>query len=115
MHTRGLIARPWQRGLRLGAARAGDRLVISMRSEADWSGKLHFDIPRHRVYLGFVKDWPRMNTLPEWFTVNARQKYTVHDLDGNSETAYTGKQLGEGLPVRLVRGVKKHLVVGERN
>jgi hypothetical protein len=109
MHTQGVIARPWQKGLELGAARSGDDLVIVIKSDREWSGKLCFDIPRHREYFGFAQDWPRMNTLPEWFTVELDQTYTI---TGPSETTTaTGQALHQGLPLTLKAGQEIHLLV----
>jgi hypothetical protein len=82
-----------------------------MKSDKLWSGKLHFDIPRHREYLGFTQDWPRMNTLPEWYTVEAVKKYAVRDLASDAQTTYTGKQLSEGIPLTLDTGGEKRLVI----
>ena len=101
MHTRGLLARPWRQDLTLGASETTDGLVIVMKAEKDWSGKLVFDIPRHRIYIGFKRNWPRMNTLPEWFTVEPTQRYVVKDDSNGIEKTYTGKQLHEGLPIDL--------------
>jgi hypothetical protein len=111
MHTRGLIARPWQRGLKLGAVQAGDDLVVTIASDKDWTGKLCFDLPRHLLYMGFEKDWPRMNTLPEWFTVDPEGRYAVHDLESNAQTTHTGAELHTGLPLGLSTGQPKHLLV----
>ena len=111
MHTRGLIARPWRRGLTLGASQSGESLAIVMKADKDWSGRLVFDIPRHRLYMGFRHDWPRMNTLPEWFTVEPDERYEVRDVGGGSRETLTGRQLHEGLPVRLQAGVEKRLLV----
>ena len=101
MHTQGLIARPWRKDLQLGAARSGSGLAIVISAKNDWSGTLDFDIPRHRYYMGFQKDWPRMNTLPEWFTVEYDQRYQVQCLDTGTTNIYSGKQLHHGLPVQL--------------
>jgi len=138
MHTQGLIARPWQKGLELGAARIADcglgigdsppranpqsairnpksmsdlqdGMVIVIRSDKPWSGKLCFDIPRHRQYMGFEKDWPRMNTLPEWYTVEPKRNYTVEGLD--SDMTITGQALHKGLPLTLEAGQERHLTV----
>ena len=111
MHTQGVIARPWQRGLQLGAAQAGDGLVIVVKTNEPWSGRLCFDIPRHREYLGFAKDWPRMNTLPEWFTVEGTERYTVRNLADDSEQTLTGRQLSEGLALTLGAGAEQRLLV----
>jgi hypothetical protein len=100
MHTQGIIARPWRQDLRLGAARCGDQSVaVVLTADTPWEGRLEFDIPRHRLWLGFQHDWPRMNTLPEWFTVDPQRKYQVH-LAGGAADAPTGKQLHEGYAVR---------------
>ncbi len=109
MHTRGIIARPWQKGLQLGAVQTDDGLLISVKSDKDYAGKLCFDTPRHRTYMGFAKDWPRMNTLPEWTTFEAEKKYTVQDA-GATKT-HTGQQLSQGLPLTLTAGQQKYLTV----
>jgi len=110
MHTRGLIARPWRRDLKLGAAQIGDSLAIVVKAEKPWKGKLIFDIPRYREYMGFSKDWPRMNTLPEWFTVEPKAEYTVKDLSGTSKKR-TGEQLHAGLPVKLPANGELRLLI----
>jgi len=112
MHTQGVIARPWQKGLQLGAVRVGpasDGIIIVVRSDQSWSGTLCFDIPRHREYMGFAHDWPRMNTLPEWYTVEPARSYTVGGLD--TEITTTGQALHKGLPLTLEPGQEKHLLI----
>jgi hypothetical protein len=102
MHTRGTIARPWQQGLKLGAIDADGGSEILLTSGEPYEGKLVFDIPRHRHYLGFKQDWPRMNTLPEWFTVEPDDtRYTVHSVIDNTSRTITGAELREGLPVKV--------------
>jgi len=105
MHTQGLRARPWQQGLTLGAHETKDGLVVVIKSAKDWSGKLVFDIPRHRIYAGFKHDWPRMNTMPEWFTVEPDKNYKV------GSQSFTGAQLHAGLPVTLSGGKEVVLLV----
>jgi len=102
MHTQGVIARPWQQGLKFGAAPDGSGIVIVLCPQEDYQGVLEFDLPRHRVYMGFAKDWPRMNTLPEWFTVEPENAYSVRRGDESPRT-YTGQQLHAGLEV-FVKG-----------
>ncbi len=111
MHTRGLIARPWRRDLQLGASQFGDALAIVVKAEKAWSGRLVFDIPRHRVYMGFRRDWPRMNTLPEWFTVEPDRSYTVRGLGASSDATFTGRQLHAGLPLAVQPGLELRLLV----
>jgi hypothetical protein len=111
MHTRGLIARPWRKDLTLGASETKDGLAIVMRAAENWAGRLVFDIPRHRQYMGFQHDWPRMNTMPEWFTVELKKKYIVKNLTNGKEKTYTGKQLHKGLPVKVKAGQEILLLI----
>jgi hypothetical protein len=103
MHTQGVIARPWRGDLQLGAAPTRDGLVLSMSAKEPWEGVLEFDIPRHRHYMGFAKDWPRMNTMPEWFTVELDEKYRV-STTGRDDAVYTGAQLHTGYAVSIEAG-----------
>jgi len=113
MHTRGLIARPWRRDLKLGAEQTGSSLRIVLKADRPWKGKLIFDIPRHRLYMGFEKDWPRMNTLPEWFTVEPEGLYSVVDIRAGTIVRRRGKELREGLKVE-VKGDRDLLLLIER-
>ena len=85
-------------------------IAVLLKSDAPYEGKVVFDIPRHRRHIGFKRDWPRMNTLPEWFTVEADNHYTVHGL-ADAPATYSGKQLAEGLQVSLQPGEELQLTV----
>ena len=113
LHTRNTIARPWQQGLQLGAAPCDDGICIFMKSDKPYEGRIKFDIPRHRIYMGFTRDWPRMNAVPEWFTVEPDDGhgYTVANVDASSSQAYSGKSLAAGLPVRLEANKPLRLIV----
>ena len=113
LHTRNTIARPWRHGLQLGAAPCGEGICVFLKSEEPYEGRLVFDVPRHRVTIGFDADWPRMNAVPEWFTVapDDAHQYTVQDVDGKSIRTISGKSLSEGLPVRLEPARPLRLVV----
>ena len=103
LHTRNIIARPWRQGLQLGAAPYGDGICIFMKSDKPYEGFLQFDIPRHRLYMDFEQDWPRMNAVPEWYTVEPDEShlYRVEDIDAEWTRVVSGKSLSEGLPVRV--------------
>jgi hypothetical protein len=101
MHTQGLIARPWDVGMELGASPVGDGLAIAIKAKGEYEGKIVFDIKRHKHYVNFSRDWPRMNTLPEWFTVELDRRYKVSDLRTGQVETYAGRQLHEGLLIRL--------------
>ena len=111
MHTRGVIARPWQQGLELGAAPHGGGIAIVVRAQETYRGVLEFDLPRHRVYLGFQNDWPRMNTIPEWFTVEPEHRYVVTRVDTGAQSVYTGRQLHCGLAIAVEPGETVRLTV----
>ncbi len=98
MLTAGVLARPWQQGLELAARVDGTKLTVYLRSPGPWRGRLVFDRPRHRDYFGFRHDWPRLNTLPEWFTVARTRSYRVRIIAARSEERLlSGKALAEGL------------------
>jgi hypothetical protein len=113
-HTRGLRALPWRQDLRLGACQTGDALAVVVKTGKDWSGRLIFDIPRHRLVMGFKRDWPRMNTVPEWFTVEPDKQYTVEGLPGGTRR-FSGQQLHDGLSVTSRPGTTLRLKVAPRS
>jgi len=100
MHTQGMTAHPWRRDLKLGAAQTANGVVISLQSDEPWEGIIEFDIPRYRLYMGFENDWPRMNTLPEWYTVEPDISYLVQKENG-SAARYSGAQLHRGLAISV--------------
>ncbi len=113
LHTRNTIARPWQQGLQLGAAPCDNGICVFLKSDRQYEGRLQFDVPRHRITMGFDQDWPRMNSVPEWFTVEPDEahRYTLEDVDRRSVRNVSGKCLSEGLPVRLDPGQSLRLLV----
>jgi hypothetical protein len=69
--------------------------------------------------MGMPIDYPRINQFPEWFTVDATLRYNVKirkvGMINNGRGAayqqlkekrvrYSGKELIEGLPVKLKKG-----------
>ena len=111
MHTRNTIARPWRSDLQLGASPADGGIAIVVGADMPYRGVLEFDIPRHRIYMNLERDWPRMNTMPEWFTVEPRSNYLLKNMADGSETQYTGMQLHEGIPVELEAGAEMRILL----
>jgi len=114
MHTQGLLARPWRQDLTLGGARQPNgslSMVLTCQEKDPWHGKIVFDIPRYRKFIGFTKDWPRMNTLPEWFTVEPARRYMVRNATTGQRTIATGSQLHDGLAVSAEPGKPLQLEV----
>jgi len=85
MHTQGIRAFPWRKDLKFGAAPIENGVAIYLEADEPWEGELVFDKPRHEEYMGFEKDWPRMNTLPEWFTVDADAEYVIEFAVGDDK------------------------------
>ena len=111
MHTRNTIVRPWRQDLQLGASPIDDGIAIVIKANKPYKGRLQFDIPRHRLYMGFKKDWPRMNTMPEWFTVEPEKEYLLKNLTTNLRSRYTGKELHKGVPIDLQAGKEQCLLL----
>ena len=105
------IARPWRRDLILGASQSGGGLTVVMKAEKPWTGRLVIDRPRHRMELKFSRDWPRMNSMPEWFTADPDANYTVKDLTNGGTVTMKGTELHAGLPVALAAGVEKVILI----
>jgi hypothetical protein len=114
--TQGTSVRPWRADVRFGAVREGDAVSISIDADSAWSGVIRFDEPRHRTILGLPADWPRINSYPEWYTVEAPARYRVLDVGTGRNRTISGAELAKGLPIQLRRGEQARLVVSmERN
>ena len=107
--TQGTSAHPWRSDLRFGAVRRGGELLVSLESDSAWAGELRLDVPRHRTILGLPGDWPRINSYPEWFTVEASRRYRVLDVGTGRSTLYSGADLARGLPLRVPAGARTRL------
>jgi len=96
--TQGCHLDGWREGVRLGAAREGDRLFVSLDGPPGFRDRLHFDVVRHRRVLNFAQDYVRLNEWPEWFTVDENTLYRVVDGSGR-EMIRAGWELEEGIEV----------------
>jgi len=98
MKTQGCLLDGWQEGVRLGAVRDGERLLVSLEAPAGWKGRLRFDHARHSRDLNFRKNYVRLNEWPEWFTVDENTLYRVTDGAGK-ESIRLGSELEDGIEV----------------
>lgn len=96
--TQGCFLDGWRDGVRLGAVKDGERLLVSLEAPAGWRGRLRFDHARHRRDLNYTKNYVRLNEWPEWFTVDETSLYTVTDAAG-AATQRLGADLVDGVPV----------------
>ncbi len=98
MKTQGCFLDGWREGVKLGAVREGDRLLVSLVAPADWKGRLRFDYARHRRELNFRRDYVRLNEWPEWFTVDENTLYRLTDGTGR-QIVRLGSELKAGIAV----------------
>lgn len=99
MLSGGTRVTPWREDLRLGVVIDGDALLISLDSDAPWRGRLHLDLPRHRLHLGLAVDYPRLNQFPEWYTVDPVRLYGVVINGKPLKQPLLGDDLAAGLPL----------------
>ncbi|EPR70913.1 hypothetical protein [Cyclobacterium qasimii] len=109
--SQGVTASPWKEQLYLGATPMDKGILISMVSDSDWEGKIQFDRPRHKTIFKLPMDYPRINQLPEWFTVTEGQKYKVTFSKGGTAHTYRGEELVDGIEISLEKGQQISLIV----
>ena len=85
-----------------------------MTVDQTWQGRLIFDKERHRVIMKLPLDYPRINQFPEWFTVNPERKYSI-DEEGHEPEIFSGKEMAEGIPVKLNHVLTKRFTVNHSN
>ncbi len=90
----------WRPGLKVGAIREGERLLVSIQGPADWRGPVRFDVARHRRWLNFRRNYVRLNEFPEWFTVDENTIYRVSPRNGSGALEGLGSELAAGVELR---------------
>lgn len=91
----------WEKGLKVGAVRAGDRLLVSLQGRPGWRGAVRFDVARHRRWLNFRKNYVRLNEFPEYFVVDENTLYRVARRNGSEEQVRLGSELAAGVELGL--------------
>ncbi|MBL8230223.1 MAG: hypothetical protein JNL98_17165, partial [Bryobacterales bacterium] len=75
MKSQGVRPAHWIPGVRVGAARAGDRLALHLDMPA--RRRIQFDSARHRRILNLDQNYVRLNEFLEWYTVDENTLYRV--------------------------------------
>ncbi len=109
--TQGVHVEPWRSDVRIGAARDGATVLISLAADQPWTGRVIFDRPRHRLNLHLPLDYPRINQFPEWYTVEPERSYEVQHVGADSSEQRTGSQLAAGLEITAEPGKEIRLRV----
>jgi hypothetical protein len=101
MKSEGVHPVKWEKGLRVGGVREGERLLVSIAGPAAWRGAVRFDVARHRRWLNFQRNYVRLNEFPEWFTVDENRLYKVARRDGSGALVRLGSELESGVELGL--------------
>lgn len=102
MKSAGSWVEPWRPDMRLGAVQTDDGFLATLEVDKEWSGRLRFDISRHKAYFNLPVNYTRLNEWPEWFTVELDRLYRV-TIDGTRETR-SGSELAQGLDLCVIPG-----------
>ena len=100
--TQGVTIDPWREDVKFGAVQENGLLHLTIQAETDWEGKIIFDTPRHKTNFNLPFDWPRINQMPEWFTVEDNSTYKIKM--NNESVKSTGQEMRGGIPVKLSPG-----------
>jgi hypothetical protein len=96
----------------VGAYRSPAGIYFYLESEHAWQGKLYFDHPRH--LMTSAVNYPRVNEWPEWFAVNKDAEYLVTDIENNTQRAYRGSELINGISISLAGHDWQSLLIQEQ-
>ena len=84
----------------MSAEQTENGLEVFVYSNRPWSGKICFDPPRHSRFLGMPKDYPRINSFPEWHTIDPLSVYVIGEK-GGKQMNIIGENLIKGHDVKL--------------
>jgi hypothetical protein len=115
--TQGIHTKEWRKDLEFGAAKTPDGsgiLLTIVAKESDWKGNLVFDQPRHQIYFNMPVDYPRINSFPEWFTVDIDKEYSLIEIDsegGQHKKNVSGAELINGFQLNLIAEEEKRFII----
>jgi len=102
--TQGIIPDHWDEKLKIGAVYESGQLIIAASCENVWEGKLQFGIPRYKEKMHLPVDYPRINQFQQWFIPEYDKVYKVFFKPGNKMKKFSGRELIEGMPLKLIPG-----------
>lgn len=96
MKSLGVRPERWEKGVRVGAARDGARLLLHLAMPSP--RRIQFDFARHRRVLNLEKNCVRLNEFPEWFTVGENHLYRVRPATSDTPVrTWLGSELIAGV------------------
>jgi hypothetical protein len=102
--SQGVRGVPSAEGVGLGGVQRRGELLLTVRADAPWEGRLLFDRPRNEYPTATI-DWARLNEMPQWFVVRPEREYSVA-VEGAEPATMPGSRLIEGLHVRVGRSAE---------
>lgn len=111
--SQGLTADEWHEDLNLGAESRNGVLYTAISCKSGWSGKIKFDTPKWRDKMHMPVDYPRINQFQQWFTVETGNNYEVTFFPSGKKRQFSGRDLINGLPVRIKPGKEIYITVKE--
>jgi hypothetical protein len=112
--TGGVVPKPWNEGLSVGAVLDHNNLKISVSCNTDWSGTLVFDAPRYKDKMHFPFDYPRINQYQQWFTVDIQKRYKLIYGNTGGISSFKGSDLVNGLPLSVKKNETVYLTVSQK-
>jgi hypothetical protein len=112
--SQGIVPKPWNEGLSVGAVMDHNKLKIAVSCKSDWNGKLVFDSPRYKDKMHFPFDYPRINQYQQWFTIDAQKFYTLKSGEKGGKSTFNGSELINGLPVSIKKNETVYLIVSQK-
>lgn len=101
--AQGASVSPWRADVGVGAVQQDGALHLVLTAEWPWSGTLRFDHKRHKDNLHMPVDYPRLNQIPEWFTVARDDLYEVSI--GDQIVHHRGSELLQGINVEVPQDI----------
>ncbi|HXW04539.1 MAG TPA: hypothetical protein VD833_04855 [Vicinamibacterales bacterium] len=96
MKSQGVRPEKWERGVRIGGIREGDRLLLHL--DMPGARRVQFDFARHRRVLNFAQNYVRLNEFPEWFVVDENRLYRLRPAASEAEgRLWLGSELVAGI------------------
>jgi hypothetical protein len=109
--TQGIVPKPWNEGLSVGAVMDHNHLKIAISCKTDWSGILVFDSPRFKDKMHFPFDYPRINQYQQWFTIDNQRKYSLKYGNTGVTSSFTGSELVNGFSVSVKKNETVYLTI----
>ena len=95
MKSQGVRPERWEPGVRVGAVRDGQRVLLRLEMPAP--RRIQFDYARHRRVLNLDRNYVRLNEFPEWFTVDENHLYRLQPAAGGPAQVRLGSELVAGV------------------